>query len=317
MADTSPLHRIIGAAMWDAEPLLGSLVILAHAAFLDAGFVSTGAANDDGAQSSVRLPRQVGATASALSLRYTAPQLLHRHRQDAAAAAAATVALRVCAHGRRHVVFYVCVSALADRLCRRVLVDLCAKNGVPVEPEHELMSLPDDVKVAILARLAAGEDLARVECTCVGLNLLVAEHDSTLWKPMYTKLRSQLRRRLRFLGLSYGEPTAVSWKARYVAVRRRRVPAAHDVFMGEILLPVMTEWMRVPWIRRYPFVPPPPPESPEEEETVVPRRRRRRRAMPRDAGHGRAAPGHGGDKKQWRGAGAVHSPSSRFRWKHR
>uniref|UniRef100_A0A0E0J418 F-box domain-containing protein n=1 Tax=Oryza nivara TaxID=4536 RepID=A0A0E0J418_ORYNI len=268
MADTSPLHRIIGAAMWDAEPLLGRLVILAHAAFLDAGFVSTGAANDDGAQSSVRLPRQVGATASALSLRYTAPQLLHRHRQDAAAAAAATVALRVCAHGRRHVVFYVCVrfanpwldtywicldapaaaallagglddtaralarrergarlaalcSALADRLCRRVLVDLCAKNGVPVEPEHELMSLPDDVKVSILARLAAGEDLARVECTCVGLNLLVAEHDSTLWKPMYTKLRSQLRRRLRFLGVSYGEPTAVSWKARYVAVRRR------------------------------------------------------------------------------------------------
>jgi hypothetical protein len=90
-----------------------------------------------------------------------------------------------------------------------------------VEPEHELMSLPDDVKVSILARLAAGEDLARVECTCVGLNLLVAEHDSTLWKPMYTKLRSQLRRRLRFLGVSYGEPTAVSWKARYVAVRRR------------------------------------------------------------------------------------------------
>lgn len=134
---------------------------------------------------------------------------------------------------------------------------------------------------------------------------------------MYTKLRFQLRRRLRFLGVSYGEPTAVSWKARYVAVRRRRVPAAHDVFMGEILLPVMTEWMGVPWIRRYPFVPPPPPESPEEEETVVPRRRRRRRAMPRDAGHGRAAPGHSGDKKQWRGAGAVHSPSSRFRWKHR
>uniref|UniRef100_A0A0E0M580 F-box domain-containing protein n=1 Tax=Oryza punctata TaxID=4537 RepID=A0A0E0M580_ORYPU len=338
MAETSPLHRITGAAVWDAEPLLGRLIILAHAAFLDAGFVPTGAAADD-AQSSVRLPRQVGTTASALSLRYTAPQLLHR--QDAAAA---TVALRVCAHGR-HVVFYwICLDALAaaallagglddtaralvrdarlaalwsaltDRLCRRVLVDLCVKNGVLLEPEYEFMSLSDDVKVAILARLARGEDLARVECTCVGLRRLVAERDSALWKPMYKKLLSQLRLRLLLLGIVYGEPTEVSWKVGYVAARRRLVRAAHIASMGERLT-VMTEWVRVPWMRRYSFMPPPPPESPEEE--TVPRRRRRRRAMPRDAGHGHAAPGHGVHKKQWHGAGAVHSLSSRFRWKHR
>ncbi|KAF0905716.1 hypothetical protein E2562_008794 [Oryza meyeriana var. granulata] len=58
-------------------------------------------------------------------------------------------------------------------------------------------------------------------------------------------------------------------------------------------------------------------DSPELLEETVPRRRRRWRAMPRDAcGHGSALV-LGGYKKKQHGAGAVHSPSSQFRWKHR
>uniref|UniRef100_A0A0E0B7I9 F-box domain-containing protein n=1 Tax=Oryza glumipatula TaxID=40148 RepID=A0A0E0B7I9_9ORYZ len=254
---TSPLHRVIGAARWDAERPLGRLLILAHAAFLDAGFVPAAAADDD---NSIRLPRKVGRTASSLPLRYAAPQLLH-WPDDAAA-----VQLRLCAHGR-HLVLYVSMArcsmfrewldtywvcldalaaaallggalddtaralrldarlaalwgALADRLCRRVLVDVCARNGVTLEPTF--MSLPDDVKAAILARLPDGDDLARAECTCAGLRRLVADRDrdAALWKPRYEKLPFLLQ----LIGGGDddddGEPTTeVSWKKKYVAAR--------------------------------------------------------------------------------------------------
>ncbi|KQJ86298.1 hypothetical protein BRADI_4g04525v3 [Brachypodium distachyon] len=85
----SPLHRVIDARRWDGELLLGRLFILFHAAFVDAGFLPAAAADPF-------LPKQLGATASTLSLRYLVPlqQLL------------AAVALRVRAYGR-HVVFYV------------------------------------------------------------------------------------------------------------------------------------------------------------------------------------------------------------------
>uniref|UniRef100_J3N0Q4 F-box domain-containing protein n=1 Tax=Oryza brachyantha TaxID=4533 RepID=J3N0Q4_ORYBR len=211
MAKTSPLHRVIDAARWAAELLLGRLVVLAHAAFLDAGF----------------MPADVGRTASGLTLRYTAPQLLHRPD-------AATVALRLCAQGRS-LVLYVCVEsgkpwldtywvnldalaaarllsgglddtaraltrdarlaalwgALTEKLFRRVLVDLCANSGVPLVPDPSFMSLPCDLKAAILERLAGGDDLARVECTCTGLRRLVAERDAALWKPRPEHLVAQ------------------------------------------------------------------------------------------------------------------------------
>ncbi|KAF0929346.1 hypothetical protein E2562_019927 [Oryza meyeriana var. granulata] len=177
MAKISPLLTVIDAGRWAAERRLGRLVLLTHATFLEAGFLAAGADEEN----SVRLPTQVGRTASALPLRYTAPQLLHRPD-------AATVALRVRAHGR-NLVFYVCVkfgnlwldtywicldalaaarlltggldgtaralvrdarlaalwSALTDGLCRRVLVDLCAKNGVAVDPDPSFVSLPCDL----------------------------------------------------------------------------------------------------------------------------------------------------------------------------
>ncbi|KAF7088564.1 hypothetical protein CFC21_091658 [Triticum aestivum] len=181
MSKTSPLHRVIDAGQWDAERLLGRLIIVVHAAFLDAGFVPATAAAKDPEQG--RISKQQGATASTLSLRYAVPQL----RQDTGAAA-----LRMFAHGR-HVVFYVrgdrrlgtywvCVDALAaarylsyglddtaralrrdaqaaalwgalaDGLCRRVLAAMCRENGVALEPTF--MSLPGDAKAAILARIS-------------------------------------------------------------------------------------------------------------------------------------------------------------------
>uniref|UniRef100_A0A0E0M581 F-box domain-containing protein n=1 Tax=Oryza punctata TaxID=4537 RepID=A0A0E0M581_ORYPU len=354
MAKTSPLHRVIGAARWDAERPLGRLLILAHAAFLDAGFLPAGAAADG---DSIRLPRKVGRTASSLPLRYAAPPLLHW--PDAAAA----VQLRLCAHGR-HLVLYVSItrtsifrkrrldtywvcldalaagallagglddtaralrrdarlaalwSALTDKLCRRVLIDMCAKYGITLAPNF--MSLPDDVKAAILARLPDGDDLARVECTCVGLRRLVADHerDTALWKPRYEKLPFLLR-----LVSDDDEPTTeVNWKKKYAAARLwpfgERFASMRERRRRQIFSP----WMDLDmdsFTRFWAFDDTPEPLP--EEITTVPRRRGRRRwrAMPRDAGHGNAAVGHDGDKKPRNGTGAVHSPSSRFRWKHR
>uniref|UniRef100_A0A0E0M577 F-box domain-containing protein n=1 Tax=Oryza punctata TaxID=4537 RepID=A0A0E0M577_ORYPU len=356
MAKTSPLHNVIGAARWDAERPLGRILILAHAAFLNAGFVPAA----DGDENSVRLPRKVGRTASSLPLRYAAPQLLHWPES------AAAVQLRLCAHGR-HLVLYVSItrtsifrkrrldtywvcldalaaaallagglddtaralrrdarlaalwSALTDKLCRRVLVDMCAKYGVTLEPNF--MSLPDDVKAAILARLPDGDDLARVECTCAGLRRLVADRDraAALWKPMYEKLPFLLR--LVRVDDDDEPTTEVSWKKKYAAARLWPL-AAHFLSMRERRRrPIFALWFDLDmdsFTRFWAFNDTP---EPLPEEMTVPRRRRRRRrrrAMPRDGtGHGHAALGHSGDKKPRHGAGAVHSPSSRFRWKHR
>ncbi|KAF0933764.1 hypothetical protein E2562_019232 [Oryza meyeriana var. granulata] len=194
-------------------------------------------------------------TASALPLRYAAPQLLHR--PDAVA-----VALRLCAHGRRHLVFYVCIKfthlwldtywfcldalaaaplltsgldatapalrrdqplaalwrALTDGLRRRVLADLCAKNGVPLEPTFT--SLPGDIIAAILARLADGEDLARVESTCTVLRRLVTERDAMLWKPRYEDLLVQRQ----IAGVGTNKSPSMSWKERYMATILLPIP---------------------------------------------------------------------------------------------
>ncbi|KAF0905721.1 hypothetical protein E2562_008799 [Oryza meyeriana var. granulata] len=86
-----PLHDAIDAGRWDAEPPLGRLVVVAHAALLDAGFVPCGSGRPAFRRP---LPEQVGAVASSLSLRYTIPEfLLHRRRH------AETAVLRLSVHG--------------------------------------------------------------------------------------------------------------------------------------------------------------------------------------------------------------------------
>ncbi|RCV18053.1 hypothetical protein SETIT_3G269700v2 [Setaria italica] len=215
MVMVSPLHMAIDAGRWDGERLLGRLIIVVHAAFLDAGFVPV--PHRSGRNPS-RVPRQAGRTALALSLRYDAPQLLHREDAEAAV-------LRIQAHGRWHLVLYVlyepkpwlvehCVLVdalaaapggrpgphdaalrsdarlaglwrrLSDDLCRRALVATCRRrNGVALEPTFTSLPGRD------LARLTNGADLARAELVCTGLRRLVAHRDRELWEPMYEALR--------------------------------------------------------------------------------------------------------------------------------
>ncbi|OEL20782.1 hypothetical protein BAE44_0018201 [Dichanthelium oligosanthes] len=90
MPRNHPLAEAMDARRWDAEAPLGRIVLVAHAAFLDAGFVSYGK------PASHRLPRQVGLTTSTLSLRYSTPELVSPRRNATAADAAV---LRLCAHG--------------------------------------------------------------------------------------------------------------------------------------------------------------------------------------------------------------------------
>ncbi|KAE8781336.1 hypothetical protein D1007_45372 [Hordeum vulgare] len=209
MAEMSPLHRVIDAARWDAERLLGRLIILVHAAFLNVGFVL----HADSVGKSGRVPRRAGRTASTLSLVYAAPR-----RRDAA------VPLHMRAHDM-HIVFYVCVPRAPDspktrgqeRIVRRAVAPLlsrglgdtaraltddgacgvaalwrelteklCRSTLVAVCPGKDaLLSLSVDVLLDILARLN-GLDILMLSSTCAGLNRLVADHDSELWKNRLT-----------------------------------------------------------------------------------------------------------------------------------
>ncbi|TVU19038.1 hypothetical protein EJB05_35165, partial [Eragrostis curvula] len=207
MAKVSPLHKVIDAGRWDAERPVGRLFVVVHATFLDAGFVPLPRPY----RKRGPVPRSAGSTASALSLRYTAPEL-----RDRRYAAQASVVLRQQVYGRK-IIFFVqrgdgrpvassCVlvdtldagallsggldataralrrdarlaalwRGLWDALCRRPLVDLCRGNGVTMEPTF--VSLPVDVVLTILG-VWEGVDVARVGGTCAALRRLVAEHD--------------------------------------------------------------------------------------------------------------------------------------------
>uniref|UniRef100_A0A0D9XHJ2 F-box domain-containing protein n=1 Tax=Leersia perrieri TaxID=77586 RepID=A0A0D9XHJ2_9ORYZ len=266
--------------------------------------------------------------ASALHLRYALPQLLLHRRPDAAAvqlrlrALGRHIIFYVCTcttmSMRFSNMYWICLDALAAapllagalddtaralrrdarlaalwsrltyRLCRRVLADHCDKNCVPVG--RTFMSLPADIKAAILARLVDGEDLAAVECTCVALRRLVAEHDAALWKPRYEEL-------LLIPGvLISDEDTTMSpemiWKERYVAAARRRpMPSesraatmAHLAYLRE-LEPILAElWQRHHRLPLDSFAPFDSDDSLELREETAPRRRKRWRAMHRDAG---------------------------------
>nr|CAB3461690.1 unnamed protein product [Digitaria exilis] len=253
MVMVSPLHSAITAGQWDAERLLGRLIVLVHAAFLDAGFVPL--ARDP---CPAKVPRKAGRTASALSLRYGAPQLLHRHDAEA-------VVLGLLVHGSRHLILYVkcdpwpverCVvlvdalaaapllsggldataralrrdarlaalwRRLSDDLCRRALVVMCRRGGVALEGPT-FMSLPGDAKAAVLSRLATGADLASVELVCTALRRLVAERDRQLWKPRYDALARRGASCLLPGELDCFHSPETSWKERYVTARRWKLP---------------------------------------------------------------------------------------------
>jgi hypothetical protein len=244
---TVPLRRLVGDDHWEAEDLAGRLSIVAHAAFLRAGFVPYGDEPSSGAL--LKQVDEIGPSAPRLSRRYTVAELAARsERADAAA-------LEVRAQGNGGVAFQaylltrdgelrcLCEAVLdedtlapllacrvadaaraletADMSLWRPLVDwvfpvllleLCRRNDLPVTG---FASLPDDIKAEILKRLNDGKDLARVECTSKQLRRLVT--DCELWKGMCEAL-GLLPLEVQSSDSSDG---LGSWKQRYMEARRR------------------------------------------------------------------------------------------------
>ncbi|KAL6883569.1 hypothetical protein ACP4OV_010983 [Aristida adscensionis] len=234
--------------------------------------------------------------------------------------------------------------SLVDWVCRVLQLELCRRNGLPVT---SFASLPDDVRAEILKRLTDGVDLARVECVDRQLRRLVAERDGELWQPLHDDLPYRWLRR--FMGddddgdEASGSDELLRWKERYVKARkyigvekprpRRRMASPLSTLFSTLDDP----W---PWrlhapvacvyrpINILPLRSPPPLVLPHveyiNEPESPPPARSRRRPEPEMVARGRSAGGRRGDvatkgdKRRRQGAGgAIHSPSSRYRWKHR
>ncbi|KAF8676032.1 hypothetical protein HU200_047536 [Digitaria exilis] len=322
------LHNFVDAEQWEAENIVGRLGLITHASFLLAGFQTYGARPPSG-HHLLRRADESSTGSLCLSRCYTAPQLAHR---DGAAAAA----LVVCAQGSEIALLMFLTAPLlsrarlgdaepwASRICRALangacwglLRELCHGNGLALT---SLVPLPDDVVVEILRRLPDAEDLARVECAGRDLRRVVAERDGELWKPMYEAMREQrwLWRRSWLpwflLGLerpAESEPEEVevrSWKEKFVKARPHRLGRIFFPRMFEPLL-LRNPWMELPspslvwWLQD-------PPEQ-DTDSTKGESTGGRCRNVPRT---------RDSHKNKWRGAGAgaIHSPSSRYRWKHR
>uniref|UniRef100_K4AIU2 Uncharacterized protein n=1 Tax=Setaria italica TaxID=4555 RepID=K4AIU2_SETIT len=171
---------------WDAADFIGRLIVVDHAAFIDAGFAK------------LQPPWAARPTGATPSLRYTIPKFVHR-RRSAQGALASTLASDVnvsrvhwgsmdtraiaglllsgslddaaCALNTDATGVQLWKDVLADGLCQPTLDDLMGKI-------HER---PTRFPGFMLPR---GEHLAAVECTCTKLRRLIADRDGELWKAM-------------------------------------------------------------------------------------------------------------------------------------
>lgn len=370
-----PLRRFVDADQWLADDLAGRLSIVAHAAFLSAGFVPCGAVPRHG-HLLLKHVDEIGPSSPSLSRRYKAPQLVARGEEGAAEVAV----LEMRAQGDGDVAFQayllttdghrLCVcealldeadlapilsggvddaaraletgaagswlwKPLADWVCRVLFLQLCQRNDLPVTG---FVSLPDDAKAEILKRLPNGKDLAKVECCCRQLRRLVAERDGQLWKAMYLILELMPEEEA---SLDVPVP-AFTWKERYVYASAAQQLPSNSSWFTEHELEILAQsvhrhldTLHVPslWELSFPlpmedyfsfiteaieepmgfYMPPylvrdaPPPAAAAPE--VVARSRQfggRQRKVPQKD-----------HKKKRHGAGATHSPSSRYRWRHR
>ncbi|KAM0880898.1 hypothetical protein ACQ4PT_033262 [Festuca glaucescens] len=153
MAEVSPLHRVIDSGRWDAERLLGRLIILVHATFLDAGFVPHDAHS---VPTKVRPGSEAGGRDGldpVPPLRRAAPAGRSRRAEDARSAAPLLscglddTARALADDGALLASLWM---ELTEKLSSRALAGLCRENG--------LASLPHDVLLAILERLADRKD---------------------------------------------------------------------------------------------------------------------------------------------------------------
>ncbi|XP_062201326.1 uncharacterized protein LOC133903869 [Phragmites australis] len=329
------LQKFVDADQWEAEDIVGRLGMVMHGAFLFIGFQPYGAQPPSG-----HLLKRAGEAGSlCLSRWYTVPQLAHHKSADAAV-------LMLCAQGSNIALLMFLTTdchlrsvyrerldkatitpllsrtlgdtepwvsrigwTLADGVCWGLLVELCRRNGLPLT---SFMSMPDDIKTEILKRFTDDEDLARVECTCRQLRRLVAERDGELWKPMYEALG--FRRRTRRLRLSFfldfessdsQSMEVLSWREKYVEARQR--PWARiwrRLFFDSFPVIAPIGWTDFEFSCTLDGL-----QDPPEQETVSTRgegRRVHRQKVARND-----------CKKKRHAAGAIHSPSSRYRWKHR
>jgi hypothetical protein len=319
------LEKLVDANQWEAEDIVGRLGIVFHAAFVFAGFHPCGAQPPSGHL----LKRSIKAGDSlCLSRWYTAPELARRTGADAAV-------LMLYVQGREVAILIflttehdtesaylerldletarpllcrslggvepwvsrICKS-LADGVCWGLLDEIRRNNSLP---STSFVSLPDDLKVLILKKLTDGKDLARVECVSDELRLLVAAGDGELWKPLFEALPKRRARCFRDLLLfsfrkSSGE-NVCSWKKKYMDARPRSFSWIWDP------LDEISDFSAHPedWL-----------QNPPEQEEKVPTRDERAAG-----GHRRKKAAWSDCKKQKHCSGAIHSPSSRYRWKHR
>ncbi|CAN6293988.1 unnamed protein product [Urochloa humidicola] len=207
------LQKFVDAGLWESEDAVGRLGLVAHAAFLHAGFVPYGAKPTLG-----NLLKQAGDTGSCyLSRRYTAPELAHREGAEAAVlllcrAGGGGAALltylttdgemrRTYRQGLDSAAMAPLLSGrledvepwgsrickwLAEVACGGLLAELCRRNGLP---RTCFTSLPEDVVVEILNRIISAEDMAGLAWTSRGMReLVVAECRNQLRKEDYSKV---------------------------------------------------------------------------------------------------------------------------------
>ncbi|KAL6642532.1 hypothetical protein ACP70R_020713 [Stipagrostis hirtigluma subsp. patula] len=348
-----PLHRVTDDD-WNAVSIFGRLRIVAHEAFLYAGFLPHGAP---------------AASRWSFSCRYSPPPLARRRGVGGGDAAA--VVMRLTGRGRRrerrsymavqtyvvgrdggrareqrlrlpNAYLYAALSGgvgdmaralrspgsagawlwqkLADELGLCLFFHACRVKDVPAKPGFA--SLPGDVKAVILQKLDNAKDLAMAECASKELRDLVAEHHADLWKAMYQ--RSKHRHRC-FCVLLLGdfccseEEENISWKQRFVRAKTCEAKLSDfdsywgrmfDGFENSILPPAVT----VPSSRRRK----PPAAAAVPVDGRGPHEMLRVVKANNEAGHAPScfkAQCNGCRRRH--GAGATHSPSSRYRWKHR
>ncbi|CAN6294001.1 unnamed protein product [Urochloa humidicola] len=353
MAKCSPLHKVTDDARWDTEDLFGRLCILAHAAFVYAGFHPSAVQEatpwslsrsysvmppaaaverpQDAAAVVLRLFRQGGRRRlgnAHMSLRAHVvaannggrymerrEQLRHAALKTALLAGGLNDAARaIRAPGSAAECLW---KLLTDGICRSLFLHACEANGVPVMPDFA--SLPRDTKMAILEKLDDGKDVAMSECASKELRDIVADHDSDLWMPKYHAIINSLSYCCDYhVILARGDTPLIRWKERYVKAKAwhsklcpplkreqselnhpmLHIPPIHPrtieermILLGMILQPrsihnVVHEAQK-PTVNTVSIV--------TRRRAVVDENRRRR-----------------SDK-----SGAVHSPSSRYNWKHR
>ncbi|CAN6175232.1 unnamed protein product [Urochloa humidicola] len=249
----SPLRKVTDATRWDAEDIFGRLCILAHAAFLYAGFHPIAAP---------------AATPWSLSRSYS---VLSAHHQNAAASVVLRLYRRWGRRGRTHMALRAYVMAngggrymarrqwlvpegavletvlsggledtaralrapgsdgeqlwklLSDGICRGLFQYTCGANGVPVPVcpvIPNFTSLPGDMKMAILEKLDDDKDVAMAECASKELRDLVASHDSVLWKAKYEAI-CPYDYCMYLILLADEDTPLIRWKERYVKARAR------------------------------------------------------------------------------------------------